>query len=88
MLFAQVEEVPALRSKPEARPSISEEKATEVMESEEDSVLRPGMPMSQEGAEQIRSFVTINSMIIIVIVLIVALVFFIIIRRVRRSKKQ
>jgi flagellar biosynthesis/type III secretory pathway M-ring protein FliF/YscJ len=88
ILFAQVDEVPSLRSTQESAPAVDEERASEVADSKEDSNTSGKEPLSREETEQIRSFVTINSMIVIILVLIVALVFFVIVRRVRRSKKQ
>ena len=88
VLFAQVEEVPQLRSTQEREPAADEKSASEVLETEVDSSIPERDHLPGEKTEQIRSFVTINAMIILILVLIVALVFFLIVRKTRRSKKQ
>lgn len=87
-LVAQIEEVPASRSEPGTRMAQEVEgmaESTQAIDTVDES---GAQRLSEQGSEQMRSFLTVNTMIIVIIVLIIALAFFLIMRRVRRSKKQ
>jgi len=87
IVFAQVEEVPASRTaSPE--PSIVETKSeADVIESSRDSAPAGRSNLLEQETEQMRSFVTINFMIIVIVILMVALALFLIINRARRNKR-